>query len=100
MSNETRADVRDTNRELAEKISVDRRNERIDRVIEKSPKAERSVSHTLLASINPLAPAEPRKESRWLSREAWITVAASAAPNATPVEVRHEARCGMVIWSW
>ena len=71
--------------------------ERLARSGAVTTKAERSATKGFMQSFNPFAPTKPAPTTPWLSRVAWSTAAESAAGSSTPVEARHEARCGVVV---
>jgi hypothetical protein len=63
--------------------------------VESITKAPPSKTRSVLELFNPFAPAAPQPETRWIERSDWGTTA-SKVVSSTPVEVRHEARFGLV----
>lgn len=84
--------------DAADKTYTAKLGERLARSGMLTTKAERSASQSFVQSLNPLAPTKPTPATPWLSRVAWSTAAESAA-SSTPIEVRHEAKCGVVVCS-
>jgi hypothetical protein len=84
--------------DAADKTYTAKLGERLARSGTLTTKAERSANQSFVRSLNPLAPTKPAPTTPWLSHAAWSTVAEGAA-SSTPIEVRHEAKCGVVVCS-
>jgi uncharacterized membrane protein len=84
--------------DAADKTYTAKLGDRLARSGTLTTKAERSANQGFIQSVNPFVPTKPTPTTPWLSRVGWSTAAESAA-SSTPIEVRHEAKCGVVVCS-
>ena len=85
--------------DAADKAASTKLGEKVARSDALTTKSGHSVTKSFMQSLNPFAPVKPAPTTPWLSRAAWSTASEHGVASSTPVEVRHEAKCGVVVCS-